>query len=61
VRGKPGLELRIRILADPRGGSRVEIRDESPVPAANLPDERARWRQAGLTPDGHLADPTHLD
>jgi hypothetical protein len=61
VRGKPGLELRIRVLADPWGGSRVEIRDESPAPAANLPDEPARWKQAGLTPEGHVADPTHLN
>ena len=60
VRGQPGLELRIRITTAPEG-TRVELRDSTPHPAPNLPDEAARWKQAGLTPDGRLANPTHLD
>lgn len=60
VRGKPGLELGIHIMAEP-GGTRVEIRDTTPPPAPDLPDPASRWKQVGLTPDGRLADPTHLD
>jgi hypothetical protein len=60
VRGKPGLELAIHIMDEP-GGTRVEIRDTTPPPAPGLPDEASRWKQVGLTPDGRLADPTHLD
>ncbi len=60
LRGKPGLELSIHITTIP-GGTRVEIRDTTPPQAPNLPDETSRWKQVGLTPDGRLADPTHLD
>jgi len=60
VRGKPGLELAIHIMAEP-GGTRVEIRDTTKPPAPDLPDQVSRWKQVGLTPDGRLADPTHLD
>ena len=41
--------------------SRVDLRDTTPKAAPVLPDESARWRQVGLTPNGRLADPTHLD
>jgi hypothetical protein len=60
VRGKPGLELYLRILTAPDGTS-VEIRDATPRAAPLLPDEASRWRQVGLTPNGRLIDPTHLD
>ena len=60
VRGRPGLELQVRIAVAPQG-TRVEIRDTTPPPAPSLPDETARWKQVGLTPDGHLANPKHLD
>lgn len=30
-------------------------------PAPALPDLSARWRQVGLTPNGKVLDPTHLD
>jgi hypothetical protein len=56
---KPGIDLRIVIRV--RGTeATIEIRDISLPPAPDLPDEAARWRQVGLTPDGRLADPTHL-
>jgi hypothetical protein len=42
-------------------GARVEVRDTTPPPLPALPNESARWRHVGLTPDGKLADPTHLD
>jgi hypothetical protein len=60
VRGQPGLELAIHIVPV-EGGTRVELRDETPRTAEPLPDEPARWKQVGLTPNGRLADPTHLD
>jgi hypothetical protein len=60
VRGKPGLELTIRILAGAEG-TRVEIRDTTPPSTPNLPDDAARWRQIGMTPQGRPLDPTHLD
>jgi hypothetical protein len=60
VPGKPGLELLVRI-ATAADGARLEIRDATPRPAPALPDEPARWRAVGLTPQGHLADPSHLD
>jgi hypothetical protein len=60
VRGKPGVELLVRITRGIEGAS-VEIRDSTPPVVPALPDEAARWRQVGLTPQGRLADPTHLD
>jgi hypothetical protein len=60
VRGKPGLELLVHITRA-RDGANVEIRNSTPSVAPSLPDEAARWKQVGLTPHGHLADPTHLD
>ncbi|HEY8041571.1 MAG TPA: hypothetical protein VIF15_17310 [Polyangiaceae bacterium] len=60
VLGKPGLELAIQIRASVPG-VRVEIHEATPSPAPDLPDEAARWRQVGLTPDGRILDPTHLD
>jgi len=60
VPGQPSVELLVRVAEAP-GGARVEVRDVTPRPAPKLPDEAARWRQVGLTPDGRLADPTHLE
>jgi hypothetical protein len=60
VPGHPGVELLVRILAAADGSS-VEIRDSTPPAAPSLPDEQSRWRQVGLTPQGRLADPSHLE
>jgi hypothetical protein len=56
----PGRELHVH-LETVALKVRIEVRDTTPPPAPVLPDEKARWRQVGLTPDGRLADPTHLD
>jgi hypothetical protein len=56
----PGRELRVH-LDTVALKVRIEVHDTTPPPAPVLPDEKSRWRQVGLTPDGHLADPTHLD
>ncbi|MDP8999285.1 MAG: hypothetical protein M3O46_04165 [Myxococcota bacterium] len=60
VRGKPGLELVVRI-ARAAGETSVEMRNATPPPAPDLPDEASRWKQVGLTPAGRLLDPSHLD
>lgn len=40
--------------------SEMIIRDTTPIPSEpGLTDEQ-RWKKAGLTPDGHIADPSHL-
>ncbi len=57
----PARVLHIRVIRFPTlQGCRLEVRDVTPVPAPNLPDEAARWKSVGLTPDGKLADPKHL-
>jgi hypothetical protein len=53
-------ELGIRIATAP-DGARVDIRDTTPPVLPALPDDAARWKAAGLTPQGKVADPTHLD
>jgi hypothetical protein len=52
----PDHEFRINIGKAPRG-ARVEIRDSTPPPAPNLPDEAARWRAVGVTPQGRALPP----
>ncbi len=42
------------------GVTELEIRDVTPQKAPDLPDEAARWRNAGLAPNGRVLDPTHL-
>lgn len=57
IPASPDRELHIHIGRAPRG-ARVEIRDSTPPPAPNLPDEAARWRAVGLTPQGRVIIPT---
>jgi hypothetical protein len=57
---QPGADLRVQIRSWGSGVT-VEFRDVTLQPAPDLPNEAARWRQVGLTPDGKLADPAHLD
>jgi len=58
--GKPGDIYRIKLTELPPRGTLVEIDDVTPPPVPDLPDEAARWRQVGLTPEGKVLDPTHL-
>ena len=58
--GGAGPELSLHI-ARVRDRSEVEFKDETPPPVPDLPNEAARWRHVGLTPNGRLLDPTHLD
>jgi hypothetical protein len=58
--GRPDRELSVHI-AETIGAVRVEMRDTTPPPQSNLPDDEARFRQVGLRPDGQWLDPTHLN
>jgi hypothetical protein len=60
ARGKPELELFVKI-ASVLGGSRVEIHKVTHQQVRLLPDEEARWRQVGLTPQGKVVDPSHAE
>lgn len=61
VPADPARVLHIRVIRYPTlPGCRLEVRDVTPAPAPNLPDEPSRWKAVGLTPDGKLADPKHL-
>ncbi len=60
ARGKPDLELRVRITSE-LGGSRLEIHKVPHLAAPVLPNEESRWRRVGLTPQGKILDPSHLD
>jgi hypothetical protein len=57
----PNRLLFVRIFPGPMGrGAHLEIRDVTPAPLQDLPNEESRWKQVGLSPDGRLLDPQHL-
>jgi hypothetical protein len=60
IPGDPGRELLVSITQQ-GSGCRVDLRDSTPLVLPVAPDDSARWRQVGLTPQGKLADPTHLN
>jgi hypothetical protein len=60
VPGKSTDDLTVRITKT-LGRARVEIRNVTPVAQPNLPDDAARWRRAGLTPQGRVLDPTRFE
>jgi hypothetical protein len=60
VPGNPGAEYSLHIWVSGMA-TRLAFRDTTPKPQPNLPDDTARWRQAGLTPQGAVLDPTHLE
>ncbi len=61
VPGRPGRELRIRLNEIGGVGTKVELFDSTPPPVADLPSEEDRWKAVGLTKDGKLLDPKHLE
>ncbi len=62
VPAQPDKEITIYVRAASGGnGSELEIHDVTPVQAPQLPDEAARWRAAGLKPNGQVLDPQHLE
>jgi hypothetical protein len=57
---RPDRDLTVRIGTAP-GGARVELRDTTQRPSSSLPNDEARLRQVGITPDGRWVDPSHLN
>jgi len=57
----PQRELSIRIAQAIGNRVRAEIRDSTPPAAPDLPDEAARWRNVGLTPQGKVLEPVHTN
>jgi hypothetical protein len=57
----PSRLLFVRIFPGPMGrGARMEIRNVTPPPLPDLPSPAERWKQMGLTPEGKVLDPKHL-
>lgn len=57
----PTKKLRIEVIAQARGVVKMVIRDETRPPAKPGLTEEERWREVGLTPQGELIDPSHLN
>ncbi len=52
--------ITIRPATEGVGVTKVEVRDATQTKAPALADDTARWKNAGLTPNGRILDPTHL-
>jgi hypothetical protein len=61
VPAEPAKELQINVSG--RGAfTRMEVRDVTLPSTVGAPsDEPGRWHAVGMTPNGKLADPTHLE
>lgn len=58
IAAAPDIELAINVEPGPGGdGCRVEVRKLTHEKAPVLPDDEARWRAAGLKPNGQPLDP----
>jgi hypothetical protein len=60
TQARPDRELTVRIGTAP-GGARIELRDTTQRPSSSLPNDEARLRQVGITPEGRWVDPAHLN
>jgi hypothetical protein len=57
----PSRLLFIRVFPGPMGrGARMEVRNVTPPVQPNLASPEERWKQMGLTPEGKIRDPKHL-
>jgi hypothetical protein len=57
--GKRLLRLRVDAIGQGRA-ARLEVRDITPPPLAPAANETERWKKVGMSSDGKLLDPTHL-
>jgi hypothetical protein len=58
----PSHDLYIRVDSAKNGKAcRVTIYDTTPTPSSLAPDQATQMKNVGLTPQGKLADPKHLD
>lgn len=62
LHGKPGAlyEMHLAPAGDLRGTSLL-VQDVTPLSLPDLPNDTERWKAVGLTPNGKVLDPTHLD
>jgi len=61
LRGKPGALYEMHLAPAGFRGTMLLVQDVTPAPAADLPNEAERWKAVGLTSNGKVLDPTHLD
>jgi hypothetical protein len=61
MKSAPSKKLRIEVIAVRVGLSKLVIRDETRPPAKPGLTEEERWKEVGMTPQGELIDPSHLN
>ncbi len=61
IRGKPGSLYEMHLTPAGFRGTMLLVQDVTPPPMPDLPNEAERWKAVGLTPNGKVLDPTHLD
>jgi hypothetical protein len=61
LHGKPGALYEMHLSPAGFRGTMLLVQDVTPTPAPDLPNEAERWKAVGLTPNGKVLDPTHLD
>jgi hypothetical protein len=57
----PTHKLRIEVITHNASHTRLVVRDETRPPAKPGLTEEERWREVGLTPQGELIDPSHMN
>jgi hypothetical protein len=61
VPANAGRLLRVRVESAGQGrASQLEVRDITPPRQAPAADDAERWKRVGMSPDGKLLDPSHL-
>lgn len=60
LKSAPTKKMRIEVIVHARGVVKLVIRDETRPPAKPGLTEEERWKEVGMTPQGELLDPTHL-
>ncbi|HTQ41784.1 MAG TPA: hypothetical protein VMI75_03435 [Polyangiaceae bacterium] len=61
LHGKPGALYEMHLAPAGFRGTSLLVQDVTPSPMPDLPNDAERWKAAGLTPNGKVLDPTHLD
>lgn len=61
LHGKPGALYEMHLSPAGFRGTMLLVQDVTPTPAPDLPNDAERWKAVGLTPNGRVLDPTHLD
>jgi len=61
LHGNPGALYRMHLAPEGFRGTTLLMQDVTPAPMQALPNEAERWKAVGLSPNGKVLDPTHLD